>query len=432
MDAKQPGRRRFLKSGAALAGLAVSGIRPAAGQTPGASPDVVHKERAAYGQPSRFEAASRIPAGPNPGSRTPLQDVVGIIAANGLHFVQSSYSGDNIDPRKHRLLIHGMVHRPLIFSLEDLKRLPSVSRIHFVECTGNTSPVTPSLTTIRGGIGDGTGKGSEWIDELHQSVQQTHGKMGCAWYTGVLLSVLLREAGVKPEAGWLLLEGAEPGHLSRSIPLAKGMDDVLVAYGQNGEAIRPEQGYPFRTVVPGFEGNINIKWLRRVKVIDQPHMVKEEINNYTSLRLDGKARWFQLEMPVKSVITFPSSGQRLPGPGFYNITGLAWSGRGAIRKVEVSVDSGRTWKDAQLEDPVVRMAWTRFHFPWTWNGEATRVLSRSTDEQGDVQPTLAEFSKVWGVNLEYWRKTTNFVNHFNVIQPWKINGDGSVQNAMLG
>ena len=248
----------------------------------------------------------------------------------------------------------------------------------------------------------------------------------------MLLSLLLQEAGVQNGASWMVAEGAEP-HLKHqmSILLEKAVDDVLVAYAQNGEPVRPENGYPLRLLVPGWEGVRNIKLLRRIKVSDKPFMVQRETMWHSSLRPDGKGRWFQFEMGPKSVITFPSGGQRLPGRGFYEITGLAWSGRGTVRRVEVSTDGGRSWKDAQLQEPVLRLAHTRFRFAWNWNGEEAALQSRCTDERGDVQPTLAELAKIWGVKVEYFSSTTNSTSHFNAIQPWKVSREGSVENALF-
>jgi sulfane dehydrogenase subunit SoxC len=256
-----------------------------------------------------------------------------------------------------------------------------------------------------------------------------YGRTSCSEWTGVLLSLLLTEAGVQKGANWLVAEGAEPSKYEMSIPVEKAMDDIIVVYGQNGEPLRPEQGFPLRLIVPGWEGPRNIKWLRRIKVVDQPYMTKLETSGTPSLRPDGKSRWFQFEMGLKSVITYPSVGQRLTSRGFHEITGLAWSGGSTIRKVEVSTDGGRSWKDAQLQEPVLRIAHTRFRFPWNWNGEEAVIQSRCTDERGDVQPSLAEFSKLWGVKPEYFQSASN-VNHFNPVQPWRITSDGSVHNAM--
>ncbi len=282
------------------------------------------------------------------------------------------------------------------------------------------------------------------MEEKAATIQQTHGKTSCSEWTGALLSLLLQQAGVQKGASWLVAEGAEKGNRTESIPLGKAMDDVLVAYGQNGEPLRPEQGYPVRLVVPGWNGGINVKWLRRITLVDQPAMSKQEVG---TLIPDGKGGWLfdsamaqkvhYAEMPPKSVITFPSGGQKLPSRGFYEITGLAWSGWGAIRSVEVSTDGGRTWKDAQVQEPVHRKAHTRFRFAWNWDGEEALLQSRCTDERGNVQPTLAELSKAMGVNPDYWQSNywksaaTSERYGLNAVQPWKVARDGSVQNAMF-
>jgi len=245
------------------------------------------------------------------------------------------------------------------------------------------------------------------------------------------VSLLLEKVGVQTGAAWLIAEGSEAGEHTKSIPLEKAMDDLLVAYGQNGEALRPEQGYPLRLLVPGWEGINNVKWLRRIKVVDKPYMGMWESTKYPQLHLDGKARWFQFEMGPKSVITHPSGGQRLTGPGFYEITGLAWSGAGAIRRVEVSTDGGRSWKDAELQGPVHPKAHTRFGLGWNWDGREAVLQTRSTDERGEVQPTIEELAKIWRVELDYFRSTSNIVGHFNAIQPWEVGRDGSVRNALF-
>jgi len=414
MTSKHRDRRHFLKRGAALAGLTAAGIRVANSQAPGAeSSEAGTKDLRQYGDRSRFEKWGRsLVSAAGAASLTPLQDSMGIITPSALHFVVSRYrnSPPDIDPAQHQLMIHGMVDRPLIFTLDELKRLPSVSRIHFIECGGNSSPR---------------------LRRDAQTVQQTHGWTSCSEWTGVSLSLLLKEAGVQKGATWLVAESADAGKHTKSIPMEKAMDDVLVVYGQNGEAIRPQQGYPLRLLVPGWEGVSNVKWLRRIKVVDQPYMTKSEITAYTQPRpsLKGKARWFDFAMRVKSVITRPSGGHMLPGPGFYEITGLAWSGQGAIRRVEVSTDGGRTWNEAQLQGPIHRIAHTRFHFPWQWKGEETVLLSRSTDDVGDVQPTLSDLATIWGVQPDYFK--TAFPEHFNPIQPWKVNSDGSVRDALF-
>jgi sulfane dehydrogenase subunit SoxC len=247
----------------------------------------------------------------------------------------------------------------------------------------------------------------------------------------VPLSLLLKEAGVQKGASWIMAEGADASKHSKSFPLAKGLDDAIVAYGQNGEPVRPEQGFPLRLVVPGWQGINNVKWLRRIDLVDEPYMFMMETSRYPSLKLDGKSRWFEFELGPKSVITRPSGGHHLPVRGYYEISGLAWSGAGAIRRVEVSTDGGRAWKDAQIHDPVAKKAHTRFSIPWNWDGEEALLHSRCTDDQGTVQPTVAEVAKLWGTDVEFFRKTSLIVGDFNAIQPWKVNRDGSVQNALF-
>ena len=429
MISKESGRRRFLKNGAALAGLAVGAIQPASGQDAGAEKTEAHpKDLHAYGERSRFESSARLGAmglyDPAPsgyhrdfGFRTPTQDSIGIITPASLHFVIAhGYEPPDIDPNEHRLLIHGMVDHPLIFTLDELKRLPSVTRIHFLECNADSAPSGPT-----GAFRTAPGA----------TAQDTHGFTSCSVWTGVPLSILLKQAGVQAGATWIVGEGSEKGKHTKSIPIEKAMDDVLVAYGQNGEALRPQQGYPMRLLVPGWEGINNVKWLRRIKVVNEPYMGMWESTKYPSLRMDGLSRWFQFEMGPRSVITRPSGGQKLPAPGFYEISGLAWSGGGVIRKVEVSTDGGNTWKEAEIQGPVNPKAHTRFGFAWNWNGEETVLQSRCTDERGETQPTPVELAKFWRVEPEFFRTTGTIPGHFNAIQPWKINRDGSVQNALV-
>jgi sulfane dehydrogenase subunit SoxC len=411
----EPSRRRFLKRAAALGAVVVTtAARPAVApaQSPAApqkpAPEDPTKELGtpvrAYGERSRFEAVVRqqFPTKTNESSWTftPLQDSRGIITPSALHFERHHAGVPDIDPAKHRLMIHGMVDRPLVFTMDELRRLPSVSRIYFIECSGN------SLT--------------EWAKPTAKGVQGTHGLTSCSEWTGVLLSVLLKEVGVQKGARWLVAEGADAAVMTRSIPMKKAMDDILVAYGQNGEAIRPEQGYPLRLVIPGWEGNTQVKWLRRVKVVDKPYMTREETSKYTDLMPDGTARQFTFEMEAKSVITYPSGGQKLAGPGFYEVSGLAWSGRGKIRSVDVSTDGGKSWKPAQLQEPVLRFAHARFRFPWKWDGQEAVLQSRCTDETGYAQPRLADLVKIRGVNSVY---------HLNAIQSWKVAASGEVSNV---
>lgn len=404
MDVIARGRRRFLREGAALAGVALQPSQPAS-----TNQDLL--QRRAYGRRSPYETSMRENYAPE--GHTPLHEQLGIITPSALHYVVShGYEPPDIDPREHRLLIHGLVDRPLIYTLDELKRLPSVSRIHFIECAGNTSPV-------------------EW--PTAKLMQHTHGWTSCSVWTGVRLPLLLAEAGLQKQGTWIVAEGNDAGKLTKSIPIEKALDDVIVAYGQNGEAVRPENGYPLRLIVPGFEGLSHVKWLRRIKVVDEPYQARSESTGYSMLRpnLHGKSFWYDFEMGPKSVITRPSAGLRMPGDGFYEITGLAWSGGGAIREVEVSTDGGRTWTAAELQPPVLRHAHTRFVFPWNWNGEETLVQSRCTDERGDVQPTIEDLARAWGVSSDFFLAPRTRIHHFNAVFPWKITRDGTVQNALF-
>jgi sulfane dehydrogenase subunit SoxC len=412
MNTKSDDRRRFLKGSAALAGLAAGGLHSTTnGQTPTFPPAGGDERIIPYGERSRFETSARKGF---PGAFTPLQDSMGIITPNPVHYVVShGHWAPDIDPREHRLMIHGMVDRPLVFTLDELKRLPSVSRILFLQCAGSSYVTLAKRRTAK-------------------TVQETHGWTSCSEWTGVPLSLLLKEAGVKTRGRWIVAED-ETTALSISVPLEKAMDDVILAYGQNGEAIRPHNGYPLRMVSPGFEGIRSPKWLRRIKVVDQPYMTKWETSVYTNLKPDGKGRWFQMQLEPNSVITSPSGEQLLPDRGFYEITGLAWSGGGAIQSVEVSTDGGRKWMKAELQEPIHRMAHTRFRFPWQWDGKEAILQSRCTDEHGDIQPTLTELNKIWGVNTDFWLSTKrgeHRIQHLNAVQPWRVKRDGSIENAI--
>lgn len=362
--------------------------------------------RRTYGERSPFEKSARSFGASNiavttGSSRTPLQDQYGIITPSSLHFERHHSGVPGIDPAQHRLLVHGLVERPLKFSMDELTRFPSVSRIHFIECAGNA--------------------GREHRGDPGPTAQLSHGLVSCSEWSGVLLSTLLREAGLKASARWIVAEGADASRHSRSIPLDKALDDVIVAYGQNGEAVRPEQGYPLRLVVPGWEGNVNVKWLHRLHVTDQPAMSRDEAASYTDLQPNGKARQFTFVMETNSVITRPSGGQRLDGRGFHEISGLAWTGRGKIARVEVSVDGGASWSDAELQTPVYSKALTRFRMPWRWMGEEAVLQSRSTDETGYVQPTRDGLVAARGM-----KQGPDGFNHYHGIKPWKVNRDGSV------
>ena len=371
-------------------------------KTPGA-PILEHS----YGVPSRYEAdvvRRAAKAWPLPGaasSLTPLADLHGSITPNGLVYERHHAGVPDIDPSLHRLAIHGLVRNPKLFTMDDILRLPSESRIHFIECSGNT--------------------GNEWNGPSGMPVQLTHGLLSCCEWTGVRLSTLLEEVGgTTGGSGWVLAEGADAAAMTRSLPLSRIADRALVVYAQNGERLRPENGYPLRLIVPGFEGNTNVKWLRRLKVVDAPLETREETSKYTNLLADGTARQFVFEMDAKSVITRPSPGHRLTTHGFYPISGLAWSGRGTIRQVEVSTDGGASWRTARLETPVRDRALTRFQADWHWTGEPASILSRATDSTGYVQPTREALVAARGLNSQY---------HYNAIQQWRIDAAGEVRNA---
>jgi len=414
MSSNGSDRRRFLKQAAALAGVGVGAGAGAewAARGQSAKPEVLPRDAHIHG-PLRRGARMSVD---HITYYTPLQDYAGIITPAPLHFVQQHSSHfPEIDAREHRLTIHGLVDRPLSLSMDDLKRLPSVSRVHFLECQGNSSAMI-----------HGTGN-----QNMGPPVQYVWGMTSCSEWTGVPLSVLLNEAGLKTEAKWLVYEGADPGKFSHTMPLGKALDDVFVAYGQNGEPLRIEQGYPIRMITPGWEGPFSVKYLRHIKVVDQPYNAWNEAMNHAIPRADvgGKSRWYHFQWATKSVITQPSAGLKIPGRGYVQITGLAWSGGGKITKVEVSTDGGSSWKEAKLQTPVHTKAHTRFTFDWVWDGEEAVLMSRSTDETGDVQPSRAELYKNWGITGEEAQKPVR-TTHFNAIQPWTVARDGNVYDAM--
>lgn len=399
-------RREFLTKGAvALGGTMLPGL---ADRVMKPRPRVLGAPLRAYGERSPYETSARVlhpyPTLATGSARTPLQDLHGIITPSALHFERLHAGVPRIDPRRHQLLIHGLVNRPWVFTLEDLLRLPPVSRVHFIECAGNSDP--------------------EAEGDPAPDPQNSHGLVSCSEWTGVPLKTLLEAVGVQSTARWLVAEGADACRMSRSIPLDKAFDDVLVAYGQNGEGLRPEQGYPLRLVVPGWEGNVNIKWLGRLHIVDEPYMTREEAATYTDLMPDGRARMFSFTMPVKSVITRPAGGQRLPAPGRYEITGLAWSGRGRVARVEVSTNNGQDWRDAVLNDPVIPRALTRFSLPWNWEGQNAALMSRCTDETGEVQPTRERFIAKWGIHFG-----PDGFDHYNGIKTWYVHAGGRVSHV---
>jgi sulfane dehydrogenase subunit SoxC len=395
-----PSRRRLLQMGAAVGGSLLVQQKARALETPGR----LGIPLSPYGDRSPFEKAvrwHRESQTPETGSCfTPLQDSVGTLTPSSLHYERHHSGIPAIDPARHRLVIHGMVDRPLSLSVADLRRLPSLSRIMVLECGGNSS--------------------SEWAASTAPDVQRSYGLASCSDWTGVPLSLLLAEAGVRPGASWVIAEGADACRMERSIPLAKALDDAFVAYGQNGEALRPSQGYPLRLRLPGWEGNTNVKWLHSLKLTDQPYMARDETSKYSDLMPDGKARIFTYQMEAKSVVTFPSGGQTLPGPGLYELTGLAWSGRGRIERVEITIDGGKSWVNAQLQEPRLPIAFTRFRLPWRFDGREAVIASRATDESGYVQPSREALIAVRGANSVY---------HFNGTKFWKVRTDGSVTNV---
>ena len=407
-------RRLFLTHGMALLGassLAAGAVTPAGAAEPPDKPAWMQFPGApfsGYGTPAKYESkVTRTNISSQPGttgsggSRTPLEALDGMITPSGLHFERHHSGVPDIDPDKHRLLIHGLVQRPLIFTVEALLRYPMVSHLYFLECAGNSRPMygaTPPALTCG----------------------QVHGLVSCSEWTGVPLRILLEEAGADRSAPWLLAEGADAAAMSRSVPMAKAMDDAFLALYQNGERLRPENGYPVRLFLPGYEGNMNVKWLRRIKVTPTPIMTKDETSKYTDLQADGKALMFTFPMELKSVITRPSPSLTLQGPGLYEISGFAWSGNGTIKKVEVSADGGRTWAEAALSAPALPRALTRFRMAWKWNGAPTVLKSRATDDTGAVQPTRDALVAAHGTNVLY---------HYNAIQAWQVEANGEVKNV---
>lgn len=401
-------RRFFLRagvaSGAALMTASASALeREAWMKAPGAG-------MSESGAPSSHEShLVRAPIGSSSGttgtgaSRTPLQFLDGIITPSRLHFERHHAGIPDIDPAAHRLIIHGLVDRPLSFSLDALARYPTVSRIQFLECSGNSGA-------------------SMAPEPVQGSCAQLHGLVSASEWGGVPLSVLLDEAGIKPTGKWIVADGADAAMMSRSVPLDKILDDAIVALYQNGERLRPSNGYPMRLFLPGWEGNMCVKWLRTIKVVDQPSMTKDETSKYSDLQKDGMTRLFTFPMGVKSVITSPSPGLTMGQPGIYQVSGIAWTGAGKIRRVEVSADGGASWADAALDEHVLSKCLTRFRSAWRWDGGPATLLSRATDEKGNVQPTRAAVLQD--------RSSAAFY-HYNAIQAWKVAPGGEVTNVYV-
>jgi sulfane dehydrogenase subunit SoxC len=387
--------RRDLLAGAA--GVVAAGAAGAAhSQDAPADPSKVRgRPSRALGQRAAAEKPQRQPRGAT-SSGTPHQDLYGTITPSDLHFERHHGGVPEIDPKNYSLLVHGMVERPTIFTLADLKRFPSVSRVHFLECSGNF-----------GGRGTAT----------DLTPQQIAGLTSTSEWTGVALATLFREVGVRPQAKWFLAEGGDAALLTRSIPVSKAFDDALIAYGQNGEAIRPEQGYPARLFLPGWEGNSNVKWLRRIELSDRPFMTREETSKYTEPMADGSARMFSFLMDARSLITYPSYPVTLTR-GWVEINGIAWTGSGKISRVDVSTDGGATWTAAKLQEPVLPKAHTRFRHLWNWTGGDAVIMSRASDETGYMQPTRETLIKSRGVSGVGY--------HINPVTGWRVRQDGTV------
>lgn len=409
------GRRALLGRSAAAA---VAGMSAVAAGRSHAQPVAVPASNLAlgrplpeseYGMPSKYEAhvkRRRTDVLVNrqnfsDWSMTPLHQQLGIVTPNGLIYERHHAGVPDIDPETHRFAIHGMVRQPLLFTMADLMKYPSVSRFYFMECSGN------GLT--------------DWLKASSKTVQQSHGLLSCAQWTGVPVATLLEEAGVMPGASWALAEGADGAAHARSIPMQKMLDDAMIVWAANGEMLRPENGYPLRLFIPGWEGNVSIKWLRRLKLGDQPWHLRSETARYTDPMPDGKWRQFSFNMEAKSVVTGPSGGMTIR-PGEMEIVGFAWSGLGKIRAVDVTVDGGRTWRTATLEEPVLDKCLTRFRMRWKWDGTPTAIASRAVDSTGYVQPSVDEIKKV--------RAITGFVQHHNGVFPWSVNAAGEVKNAI--
>jgi sulfane dehydrogenase subunit SoxC len=406
VSASDPTRRGVLGLAAGLVGLAATaraeGPPPAAPAPPVIPADptkVLGQGITPRAERSPFEDPTIAPTGIVTGTAfAPLQVFSGTITPTDLQFQRHHAGIAQIDPERWKLLIHGMVERPLVLSLADLKRFPSVTRVHFVECAGNGRKAyrdpKPDLTP-------------QFVD----------GQVNNLEWTGVELKRVLAEVGPTAEARWMLAEGGDASLLARSVPLEKALDDALLVYAANGEALRPAHGYPVRLLLPGYEANTCIKWVRRLELVDKPVMTKDETSKYTDPLPGDEARQFSFVMDVKSIVTSPSHPMRLAGPGFWPISGIAWSGRGRIARVDVSTDGGRTWTEAELQGANTPKAVVRFVHPWTWDGRPTVILSRATDETGSTQPTYAEFRQVRGVGTDY---------HFNPIRCWKVDADGLV------
>jgi sulfane dehydrogenase subunit SoxC len=411
-------RRAFIRGGAALAAAMTGYIQSASAQQltedpwslkPGTTvPD--------YGVRSQFEKkVVRTLSNPRgeprtQHARTPHHLINGTFTPNALHFVISHAGDPDIDPDKHRLVIHGLVKKPLVFTLDTLSRYPMVSRLAFIECGGNSAPLFSK-------------------EPIQADVQALHGLVSCAEWTGVMLSTLLEETGIDPKAKWMIAEGADGPHLSRSVPISKALDDTMIALYQNGERIMPSNGYPMRLLLPGWEGNMNVKFVRRIELTALPNMSYYEARTYAPVLPGGKAYQFYFIQEVKSFITHPSPGLALKGPGFYEISGVAYSGNGRISKVMVSADGGKSWAQAALQEPVHSKAFTRFRVPWRWDGGAAVLQSRAWDDAGYVQPTRAQLVAERGQTTQIPAVTAFPSQHCNAITTWAVDPSGEVKHV---
>jgi sulfane dehydrogenase subunit SoxC len=407
-------------------GIAIAGAMGAAGTVTGAGAEPLANEPwslefgstvPAVQTPSRFEKdVVRTLSNPNgefrnSHARTPHQLLNGTVTPNSLHFTITHSGVPDIDPAKHKLVIHGLVRQPLEFTLETLSRYPLVSRMHFVECAGNSAPMFSN-------------------EPMQVTAGAIHGLVSNSEWTGVKLSTLLDEAGIDPSAKWLVAEGADAQFLDRSVPVKKAYDDAMVVIYQNGEHLMPGNGYPMRLLLPGYQGNMNVKFLHRIKVVDQPAYTFFETKNYSQILPGGKTWRFHFLMEVKSFITHPSFGQNMKGPGFYAISGVAYSGAGRIAKVMVSADGGKSWGEAALQGPIHEKAFTRFVMPWRWDGQPAVLQSRAWDEAGNVQPLRAEFVAARGETRKPMTTPLAFPNqHYNSITSWGVDRKGEVSHV---
>ncbi len=415
-----PSRRQFLAGAAAAgAGSAVAGAAQAAGPDPlitevqewasGLGDGV---DATPYGLPISYESdvirrnvewltADTISSI----NFTPIHALDGTITPQGCAFERHHSGAIELKKEDYRLMINGLVDTPLVFSYADLERFPRENRVYFCECAANS--------------------GMEWAGAQLNGAQFTHGMIHNMEYSGVSLRTLLEEAGLDAAGDlkdkWVYVEGADASSNGRSIPMDKALDDVLVAFKANGEALRKEHGYPVRLVVPGWEGNTWVKWLRRIEVTNGPVESREETSKYTDTLADGTSRKWTWEMDAKSVVTSPSPQSPIThGKGPLVITGLAWSGRGHITGVDVSIDGGKTWNEARLAAPGTDKALTRFYLDIDWDGQEMFLQSRARDSSGYVQPTKTQLRDVRGLNSIY---------HNNSIQTWWVKANGEAENV---